>query len=90
MGYWAGAIFDDSNHMRKTDTVLNLGGDDDSFGSYHPGGTHFLFGDGRVQFISQDIDITVDASADDVNKPRNYGVYNRLGAMNDGLATGQY
>jgi prepilin-type processing-associated H-X9-DG protein len=27
------------------------------FASYHPGGAHFAFGDGRVDFVSEDISI---------------------------------
>jgi prepilin-type N-terminal cleavage/methylation domain-containing protein/prepilin-type processing-associated H-X9-DG protein len=29
--------------------------DEEGFASYHPGGCHFVFGDGHVQFISDDI-----------------------------------
>jgi prepilin-type processing-associated H-X9-DG protein len=32
---------------------------DISFGSRHPGGTHFLYADGSVRFVQQDVDIAV-------------------------------
>jgi prepilin-type processing-associated H-X9-DG protein len=28
-----------------------------SFGSYHPGGAYFVFGDGAVKFLSENIDL---------------------------------
>jgi prepilin-type processing-associated H-X9-DG protein len=40
-----------------------------TFGSYHPGGAQFAFGDGSVKFIPQTI---------------NYAVYSALGGRNDG------
>jgi prepilin-type N-terminal cleavage/methylation domain-containing protein/prepilin-type processing-associated H-X9-DG protein len=30
---------------------------DGAFGSYHPGGAHFVFGDGHVEFLSESIDL---------------------------------
>lgn len=43
---------DADSGKEKGDPLLKMGG----FGSYHAGGAHFGFGDGRVQFISENID----------------------------------
>jgi prepilin-type N-terminal cleavage/methylation domain-containing protein len=54
------------------------------FSSHHTGGVHFLFGDGRVQFISE----TIDYSQPGMNQsppPDTIGVFQRLGRRNDGL-----
>jgi len=32
---------------------------DMSFGSMHPGGAHFLFGDGHIQFLNNSTDLRV-------------------------------
>lgn len=56
-----------------------------SFHSAHVGGAHFLMGDGAVRFISENIDHTNTnfvASPSNLNGP--YGMYQRLGAINDG------
>jgi prepilin-type N-terminal cleavage/methylation domain-containing protein/prepilin-type processing-associated H-X9-DG protein len=45
------------------------------FASEHPGGCHFLFGDGSVHFLSENI---------------NLPTYQRLGAINDGLPVGGF
>jgi prepilin-type N-terminal cleavage/methylation domain-containing protein/prepilin-type processing-associated H-X9-DG protein len=45
------------------------------FRSRHPGGAHFLFGDGRVVFLSENID---------------YETYQRLGGRSDGKPVGQF
>jgi len=42
---------------------------DFAFGSKHPGGANFLFGDGSVRFLAETIDGTL---------------YGRLAAINDG------
>lgn len=42
-----------------------------TFGSWHPGGLHFVLGDGHVTFLSDSIDL---------------GVYRKIGARNDGQA----
>ena len=85
-GYWVGSIYHDEDHMRKTDTRLNVGGDDDSFGSYHVGGAHFLFADGRVKFISENIDAVTGVN----NNNQLYGTYNKLGTKNDNRPIGEY
>jgi prepilin-type processing-associated H-X9-DG protein len=46
-----------------------------AFSSFHPGGCHFVFGDGRVQFVSQNIDEYV---------------YVGLGSMQGGEVAGEY
>jgi prepilin-type processing-associated H-X9-DG protein/prepilin-type N-terminal cleavage/methylation domain-containing protein len=84
--FWVGAVFHDEDHMRKTDTRLNVGGDDDSFGSYHTGGAHFLFADGHVKFISENIDANTGVG----NNHQAYGTYNKLGTINDGLPIGEF
>jgi prepilin-type processing-associated H-X9-DG protein len=44
------------------------------FGSFHPGGCHFLMGDGSTQFVPETIDLMV---------------YQTLGIIDDGLPAGE-
>jgi prepilin-type N-terminal cleavage/methylation domain-containing protein/prepilin-type processing-associated H-X9-DG protein len=83
---WVGGISTDESHIRKTDTRLNVGGDDDSFGSYHPGGAHFLFADGHVTFISENIDANTGVGSNH----QAYGTYNMLGTKNDARVIGEF
>ncbi len=46
-----------------------------AFGSRHPGGAHFLMGDGAVRFLSENIDLTT---------------YGNLAAINDGRSIGEF
>ncbi len=61
------------------------------FSSLHTGGAQFVFVDGSVHFISQNIDWTVDSIAgygnvyDAAPLPLVHGVYQRLGRRNDGF-----
>ncbi len=61
------------------------------FSSLHTGGAQFVFVDGSVHFISQNVDWSVDSIAGygnvwDVSpKPLVHGVYQRLGRRNDGF-----
>ena len=60
-----------------------------AFHSGHVGGAHFLFADGRVQFISESIhfDNTLAVPGD----PRSMlGTYQRLAMRNDGALTSEY
>jgi prepilin-type N-terminal cleavage/methylation domain-containing protein/prepilin-type processing-associated H-X9-DG protein len=45
-----------------------------TFGSYHPGGAQFTFGDGSVRFVAQTV---------------NYAVYSAMGGRNDGAPAQQ-
>ena len=74
-----------------TNWKINLPGTNSprAFHSNHVGGAHFLFADGRVQFISDAIhfDNTQGVSGD----PRSLlGTYQRLGMRNDGNVLGEY
>jgi len=86
-GLWGGFIYhkQEDNVVRTVDPThpLNrstpvkddMGNDNDGFGSMHPGGAFFLFCDGRVRFISENIDIQT---------------YGRLGDKADGQVIGEY
>jgi prepilin-type N-terminal cleavage/methylation domain-containing protein/prepilin-type processing-associated H-X9-DG protein len=68
---------------------LNGGNSPRAFHSNHTGGAHFLFVDGRVQFLSENINLdnTLSNAADARSM---VGIYNRLGMRNDGNIIGDY
>lgn len=74
-----------------TNWVINLPGESSprAFHSRHPGGTHFLFCDGHVAFISQFIHFD-NTRTDPDNFKTTLGTYQRLGMRNDGRPLGSY
>jgi prepilin-type processing-associated H-X9-DG protein len=78
--------------LRQTIALVNykLNADGDpgahrGFNSEHPGGAHFLFADGHVAFVSEDIHYHQAGAAG--NNPAllpDIGLYQRLGRRNDG------
>lgn len=71
----------------------------ESFHSLHTGGVFFLFGDGSVHFISENIQhtqhdwdpsVTTTSAFDAGNGGVGFGLYQRLAARNDGLVVGDY
>jgi prepilin-type processing-associated H-X9-DG protein len=81
---WIGACDSTDKHLRSSscrhpinqirkDDGGDAHGPKDAFGSWHSGGAHFLFADGAVKFLKQDIDISPG------------GIYERLGARSDML-----
>jgi prepilin-type processing-associated H-X9-DG protein len=55
------------------------------FGSWHPGGAHFLFCDGAVKFISENIQVIDNGKTDWKTSTGNtWSLYRRLGYRDDG------
>lgn len=66
-----------------------------SASSSHIGGCHFVFLDGSVHFLSENIEHTARAwngsdPFDNANNGAGFGVYQRLHARNDGQVAGEY
>ncbi len=95
---WAGAGGQDEQVFAKTDrrSPLNSRADDDGFFSFHVGGGHFLFADGSVHFLSENIDSRFGCSSNDSTCPSpvparsQWGTYQRLGSRNDGQTVGEF
>lgn len=78
-------------NMGITNWKINLPGTNAprAFHSAHVGGAHFLFVDGHVQFINENIHF--DNTLANANDPRSMlGTYQRLGMRNDGNVVGEY
>jgi len=59
----------------------------DAFTSFHPGGAQFLFADGSVHFLSENIQFSTPLGRDPGNQTfdaTTLGIYQRLGIRNDG------
>jgi prepilin-type N-terminal cleavage/methylation domain-containing protein/prepilin-type processing-associated H-X9-DG protein len=88
--FWVGPPESDEAHLRKTNRRINttiIDDDDDAFGSHHTGGAYFLFGDGSVKFLSENIESVPDGW--DLS-PAVWGIYQRLGSRDDGRPVGEF
>jgi prepilin-type processing-associated H-X9-DG protein len=66
----------------------------EAFGSFHPGGAQFVFLDGSVQFVNDDINHTARPYVaadpyDNANGGSGFGTFQRLLSRDDGLVTSQ-
>ncbi len=67
---YEGESFQDPINGRVSPNRMGFAYSDDVAFSYHTGGAHFLFGDGTVRFLSENVDINM---------------YSLLNSINDGL-----
>jgi len=85
VGGWktiAGSIYDPINNVGGWDSSKSQ-----AFSSHHTGGTQFLFADGSVHFISQNIDAGIAGSNGTIAQT---GTLGRLVAIADGLPVGNF
>lgn len=95
---WAGPGHQDEQILAKTDmrSPLNSRADDDCFFSFHTGGAQFLFADGSVHFVSENIDSRLGCTDNSswcpspVPAKSEWGTYQRLGGKNDGQVVGEF
>jgi prepilin-type N-terminal cleavage/methylation domain-containing protein/prepilin-type processing-associated H-X9-DG protein len=86
-GYWVGALWHDEDVQRKMDNFMNVGGDDDGFGSIHDGGCHFVMGDGSVRFISENINSAPESVGANFAI---WGTWQRLGSVAENQVVGEF
>jgi len=82
---WAGGTGSGVQHSRSAYDLRRINSGGGAFGSPHVGGAHFLFVDGSVHFISENID-----AADSYGNPPGYGVYQKLARRDDGQPLGDF
>jgi prepilin-type N-terminal cleavage/methylation domain-containing protein/prepilin-type processing-associated H-X9-DG protein len=86
-GIWMGVRGNEYEDDQVTDcsfaNEINTG--DNSFSSRHFGGGNFVFGDGSVRFLSEDVDSRADAP----NSPTG-GTFQRLSHRSDGRTLGSF
>ncbi|WP_437206298.1 DUF1559 family PulG-like putative transporter [Planctomicrobium sp. SH664] len=87
----AGIVMGNSQNSKLN--MYNDPGDENAergFGSSHEGGAQFLFADGHVAFISENIHYNKPSNTEKELCPPDIGVYQRLLRREDGLTVGEY
>lgn len=101
-GYWVGTQANGGhrrNIVRSVRYPINAFGtaavDDNGFGSMHFAGANFLFGDGSVHYLSENIDSNAGPNSGNICGNGNpgskiLGIYQRLGIRNDAQTVGDF
>ncbi|QDU63080.1 putative major pilin subunit [Planctomycetes bacterium Pan216] len=76
-----------TEHANGADSRRINGGDPFAFSSLHEGGAQFVFADGSVRYLSENVNSRPHSAS---SPPTAFGVWQKLGSINDGQIVGDF